>query len=275
MRSEHYKQLQIHKYPPVKHLEHLVSFLYVIESSPFQAQKLKVPASLYFDLILPLEGQLLVKPGTEPVSEAFVSPVLQSFKDVVFAPRTKLLGIRIRPEAFIDITQRAASDLIQGPNLAQDFFDPPLIRNIKQLFSGHEKLSDAAFQSLQQLLLHSWKGPLPHRQETLDILRMAGHPEVKTAGALATKLGYSMRWLQLKTKHNLGLSPKQILDLKRLSRFFHPAANGYGKSPLTETGLELGFYDQSHFIRSMRKISGESPARLLKSELTLIREFIS
>ncbi|WP_068088896.1 AraC family transcriptional regulator [Polycladidibacter stylochi] len=57
-----------------------------------------------------------------------------------------------------------------------------------------------------------------------------------------------------------GISPRQYLILTKIHRAKQMIASG--GSPL-QVALDLGFYDQSHFIRHFRKINGITPQRLV------------
>jgi len=78
---------------------------------------------------------------------------------------------------------------------------------------------------------------------------------------LAQQIGVSQERFEKRFRRDVGTSPKQYCSLLRL-RF---ALNTYrpGRT-LTDVALEAGYYDQSHFIREFRAVTGESPLKFLR-----------
>jgi len=62
-------------------------------------------------------------------------------------------------------------------------------------------------------------------------------------------------------KKSVGLTPYQYILTQRIHKAKDLILNG---SALSHAGLEVGFNDQSHFIRSFRKMHGYSPKELIK-----------
>jgi len=64
-------------------------------------------------------------------------------------------------------------------------------------------------------------------------------------------------------KNSVGLTPYQYILTQRIHKAKDLVLNG---SSLGDAGLEVGFNDQSHFIRSFKKLHGYSPKELLKKK---------
>ena len=62
-------------------------------------------------------------------------------------------------------------------------------------------------------------------------------------------------------KKNMGLTPHHYIVTQRIHKAKELILEG---SSLSQAGLNVGFNDQSHFIRNFRKIYGYSPKELLK-----------
>ena len=79
--------------------------------------------------------------------------------------------------------------------------------------------------------------------------------------SLVQQIGISQERFEKRFRREVGTSPKQFCSLLRL-RF---ALTTYrpGRT-LTDLALEAGYYDQSHFIREFRAVTGESPLRFLR-----------
>lgn len=79
--------------------------------------------------------------------------------------------------------------------------------------------------------------------------------------SLAQQIGVSQERFEKRFRREVGTSPKQYCSLLRL-RF---AVSTYRSArTLTDLALEAGYYDQSHFIREFRSVTGESPLKFLR-----------
>ncbi|MCI0573186.1 MAG: helix-turn-helix domain-containing protein [Myxococcaceae bacterium] len=80
-------------------------------------------------------------------------------------------------------------------------------------------------------------------------------------GALAKALAISQDPLEKRFRRVVGASPKQFASLLRLRYVvdaYRPGAS------LTRLALDAGYFDQSHFIREFRAVTGEAPGRFLR-----------
>jgi AraC-like DNA-binding protein len=83
-------------------------------------------------------------------------------------------------------------------------------------------------------------------------------PAITRAAALAAQLGVSERSLERLVRAHLGLTPKWLIECRRLQQ---AATTLYG-SPGTDLSVlaaELGYTDYPHFSRQYRQVLGESP----------------
>jgi AraC-like DNA-binding protein len=88
---------------------------------------------------------------------------------------------------------------------------------------------------------------------------MVAQPSL-TVEELAARHGVSMRKLQRLFRRYVGVSPKWVLQRFRL----HEAAervDAIGAADAAATALELGYFDQAHFINDFRAGIGRSPGR--------------
>ena len=88
---------------------------------------------------------------------------------------------------------------------------------------------------------------------------MVAQPSL-TVEQVAARHGVSMRKLQRLFRRYVGVSPKWVLQRFRL----HEAAervDALGATDAAATALELGYFDQAHFINDFRAGIGRSPGR--------------
>lgn len=75
-------------------------------------------------------------------------------------------------------------------------------------------------------------------------------------GELAQQLNTSQSPLEKRFRAVVGASPKKFASIVR---FRHTISKHDPNRPLTELGMDAGFYDQAHFIKEFKNLSGESP----------------
>ena len=86
---------------------------------------------------------------------------------------------------------------------------------------------------------------------------LGDHPEVTRVDELAREADLSERSLQRLVEQRIGLSPKWLLQRRRL----HDAVEALkaGRGTLAEVAADLGYADQAHFTHDFRTVTGMTP----------------
>ena len=79
---------------------------------------------------------------------------------------------------------------------------------------------------------------------------------------LCAQLNTSQSPLEKRFRKVVGASPKKFASVVRLKNML----KGDGNIPLTQRGLDAGFYDQSHFIKEFKRFTGDTPENYFKVE---------
>ena len=87
---------------------------------------------------------------------------------------------------------------------------------------------------------------------------MLEHPEITRVEHLCTHAGYSKRTLQRLFREYVGVTPKWVLDRIRLHEAAERMADG--DADWASMALDLGYFDQAHFIKAFKAVVGRSPA---------------
>lgn len=99
----------------------------------------------------------------------------------------------------------------------------------------------------------------PGAVQARDIVRtIALDPEILRVDDIAARAGLGIRTLQRLFSRYIGVSPKWVLQRKRL----HEAAERLAAPEppeLAALAAELGYADQAHFVRDFRKVVGVAP----------------
>ena len=91
------------------------------------------------------------------------------------------------------------------------------------------------------------------------VATMAQRP-AQTVQVVAVRHGVSVRKLQRQFRRSVGVSPKWVLQRFRLQEAAQRVDAG-GATDAAATALELGYFDQAHFINDFRAAVGRSPGR--------------
>lgn len=90
------------------------------------------------------------------------------------------------------------------------------------------------------------------------------HPEVTRVGDLARAFGLTERSLQRLVEQRLGLTPKWLVQRRRL----HDAVEALkaGTAGLADMAADLGYTDQAHFTHDFRTVTGMTPGEFLRDQ---------
>jgi AraC-like DNA-binding protein len=129
---------------------------------------------------------------------------------------------------------------------------------------GDEPLDPAHQQRAVGAVETALRGLLPVDEEgrlvNAIVEHVEGDPRVQRVGQVCEKFAITERTLQRLTKSRLGLSPKWLVQRRRL----HEAAEllrAGGGPDLARVAVELGYADQAHFSRDFRTATGLTPGQ--------------
>lgn len=94
----------------------------------------------------------------------------------------------------------------------------------------------------------------------LRVLDLLASPEVTTLSVLAERTGQSVRTLQRLIGRFTGMGAKRMLVRARVMDAVAAIDRGDPRD-IVDLAMDLGWFDQPHFIRDFRTITGETPGR--------------
>lgn len=167
------------------------------------------------------------------------------------------MGVRFKPSIFYVLYQVGADRVMDHEipfcEIEKEF---PLAK-ILELKDTKERM-----EYLKNYLLQKTKGKTENSfLEVVEELYQS--PKEQTVIAIAEKFGYHERHLYRVFKANYGVSPKVLLNILRLHLCLTFLLEK--NMDLVEIVYLCGFYDQSHFIREIKKYTGISPLKILKT----------
>ncbi len=112
------------------------------------------------------------------------------------------------------------------------------------------------------------RGQLPAPDEKVEMIgniigRIVSDRAIITVEALADRINMNKRAVQRLFSRYVGVSPKWVIQRYRLHE---AAAQMSGSAPVDwpQLALDLGYFDQAHFIKDFKAIVGTSPAEYIR-----------
>lgn len=124
-------------------------------------------------------------------------------------------------------------------------------------------MTDAARQRLVEVL-GRWLTPLARsldeRANAVNaVCQLAeGDASITRVDELAARAGMSVRAIERLVKERIGVSPKWLIDCRRLQEAASRLRSDAGME-LSALAAELGYSDYAHFSRAYKKVLGETP----------------
>lgn len=123
---------------------------------------------------------------------------------------------------------------------------------------------EEAFAALADMLRLRRRSDPRGMQTAIRVCTSLDDPDVWAGvSALAAKSGMEVRTLQRLFRAHVGASPKALLRRARLREGVERLESGSVPS-LAALALDLGYADQAHFSRDVRKVIGKTPRQLRK-----------
>ncbi len=166
------------------------------------------------------------------------------------------LGIRLKPGAFYSLFEYPA-DKIMDNMIKFNKIEKEI--DLEKIFICDLPNS---LKIIENYLLKKIKGN--HNTKHIDFVdELYKNPKLQNVETLSISLGYNKRHLIRIFKTRYGLSPKVLLNILRLHLCLTLLLDD--KKTLSEIAFLCGYYDQSHFIKEIKRYTGISPLKLIEN----------
>jgi AraC-like DNA-binding protein len=168
-----------------------------------------------------------------------------------------VFGIKFRPGGFQPFLGRPLADITDTVLPAEQLWGPPAAALAERMAAASGV--DRRVALVEEFLRDRWPAPDPQVQVVQRVVAALLHD--RTIGRVDDVTGMfdiNPRTLQRLFQRYVGVSPKWVLRRYRL----HEAAAVLAREqhrPWAEVAAELGYFDQSHFIRDFTAAIGMTP----------------
>lgn len=167
------------------------------------------------------------------------------------------MGVRLKPGIFYLIFNIGADKIMDNQIPFNEIEKEINLDKITKLNETNERI-----ECIKKYLLQKNKKQI--KMPFIEIVEeLYKSPKEQSVINIANQIGYNERHLYRLFKTNYGVSPKVLLNILRL----HLCLN-----LMLEKNIELvnisnlcGFYDQSHFIKEIKKYTGISPLKIIEN----------
>jgi len=168
----------------------------------------------------------------------------------------RVFGTKFRPGAFLPFLGSPVSALTGSGMLAEQLWGPPAAALAASMTGPVDEL----VAQVEAFLRARWPEPDPNVALVGRIVADLLHDRTTTrVDDVTTRFAIPSRRLQRLFARYVGVSPKWVLRRYRLQEAAARLAEEHDR-PWAEVAAELGYFDQSHFIRDFTAAIGMTPA---------------
>ena len=165
------------------------------------------------------------------------------------------MGVRLKPSIFYLLFNIESDKIMDNQIEFSDIEKEISINKILDLKNTNERI-----EYLKHYLLQKTK-----KQKEIPFMKIVEkiyeNPNEQSVTNIAKEFGYNERNLYRVFKRNFGVSPKVLLNILRLHLCLTLILEN--KMNLIDIALSCGFYDQSHFIKEIKRYTGISPLKII------------
>ncbi len=183
-----------------------------------------------------------------------------------------LVGIRFRPGVAYRWLRVSATELLNAHPPLEAFWGRQTAVQLTAMLADAERPALAA-AILEQALLersHLVGPPDPIARATVAAVMLEPPTIVRS---LTEEFGWSERTLRRRCNEAFGYGPKTLERILRFQRFLRLLDQASGVR-LPALAVEAGYADQAHLAREVRRLSGQSPSKLMTELQCRVGRFV-
>ncbi|MDR6554394.1 AraC family transcriptional regulator [Paenibacillus qinlingensis] len=197
-----------------------------------------------------------------------VNLVVEQGKTAIFGPgkekyghrlegQGSVFGVKFKPGGFYPFVQENVSSMLNNALCIGDVFDTDPRVLEEKVFSHSD---DERNVSLVENMIRS---KLPAQDEQVIVVNQIvdyvyEQPEITKVDAICEHFRMNIRTLQRLFDQYVGVSPKWVIKIARIQSAAE-TTDGNDTHNWAKLSMDLGYHDQSHFIKDFKSILGQTP----------------
>ena len=263
---------------PAKEISYVVKHYLFLESAAMAAGQIRLFADGHTGIVFSLEKQLMAGNDNNglPTSlpESFLYGQVNSHKDIFTQKGLAIIIAVLQPAGATLLTGIPAGHVKENIINAADILGD-------EVSTLHDQLRTSSSITQKCLLLNTCFTKLLAKRQHQDQWLVNASLQYINAGKglysiaqLIKYTGYTERHLDRKFNEWVGLSPKTYSNIVQLHCFLRLLKNAATGAGYTSLAYEAGYADQSHLIKSFKKITGITPSAYSTKTQKLAVNFI-
>jgi AraC-like DNA-binding protein len=176
-----------------------------------------------------------------------------------------VFGVKFKPGGFYPFVKQPISGLQLSPLSIQSVFDAdPFALEIDVFAQEDEQQMVALIEQLIRPKLPERDAQVTFINEIIDYINE--QPDVTKVDSLCDHFGVNKRTLQRLFDHYVGVSPKWVIKLARIQNAAE-TTDMSERPNWSKLSMDLGYHDQSHFIKDFKSIIGQTPDEYARQAL--------
>ncbi|HEY1045110.1 MAG TPA: helix-turn-helix domain-containing protein [Bacteroidia bacterium] len=180
---------------------------------------------------------------------------------------SNIFSVRFHPDGFLPFSSIPLKELENKANDLTDIFGTKGNQLASDVLSEID--TDSRIKVIESFLLNELNEDLVKDKIAKDtvetIFKVNGQTSIEE---LSQKLNVNRRQIERKVMQSIGLSPKQLSKTIRLNNTLKSIIKA-DNTTLTEIALENGYFDQAHFIKDFKELTGLTPKQFYGENLKM------
>lgn len=247
MKNHKKKEIIYKEIKPKSKLSAFVKSFWYFENKKNENQNYSILPDGCFDLLI------YFKENKE--KEIFLTGLWNKNIEVSIPAQTKIFAIRFKPLATEYIIEKGIVDLLNSKiKISNKNF--VFLKQIDTEYQDFNSFVNSNTTRLQSIL-GTEKGIDPRKEKVFELLfKNQGVVSIKK---ISEQVYWSNRQISRYFNKNYGLSIKEYANILRVKSTYKNLSNG-------ENYSQIEYFDQSHFIKEIKKYTGENPKTLIKNK---------
>lgn len=262
-------KIHTHRFPVPADLQSVIDgiWTYRLEGPPTENSPVQfcMPGGM-IELIFhvsPATHQILTGAEWKAAPEAMIIGLRQDPIFFTAQGGTAMIGLNIKPEAFVYLFEKSAGQLTQNIVDTKDFFGAGelgnLVEQIRSAPDDHMRAS-ATIGFFRERLALRGRHERHYLQEAMEYIRAS--TGTQSVDEVAGKVFVGKRQLQRAFQEQFGITPKMYGRIVRFKSVYD-FVKQYPKASWLDVTYHFGYSDQSHFIRDFKEFTGNNPTAFL------------
>jgi AraC-like DNA-binding protein len=257
--------MKFHYIKPSDFLAQYIKYYWVLESDNSEPDvRERVIPTGNIEWMFHYRNTFVIKSSDQVINQprSLVSGISSNFSDISTHGESGVVAVTFYPHGASSFLNFPLSEIENASIDLTDIFNTT-VKEVEEQICTVNSLAER-IGIIERFLIKCFK---PIRNEDLMLIKNGVTLITRSKGQinaseLSEKLYYTTKSLERKFSVLLGKTPKQFIRIVRFQGIIQSFSNP-GYKHLTQLAYEYGYFDQAHFIKDFKNLSGYTPKEFL------------